>query len=300
MALSMHSHSGQFCPGHAQNSLEECLQAAISRGFETFALTEHMPRDSHQDLYPEEVLSKESIDSLLSRHTAFLTEALSLRTKFQSKINVLIGFETEWIRPSYGGLINKLASNPNIDYFVGSVHHVHEIPIDYDAEFYVRARDISGGTDARLFEDYFDAQHEMLLAVRPRVVGHFDLIRLYSGRRDASLREMEGVWKRVLRNLSLVVEIGSLLEVNSSGLRKGLKEPYPMRCVCEAFLGMGGKLTLSDDSHGIAQVGACYPEAINYVESLNVNEIWSFDRKTSRNKLMPKSIPVQDIKDSLK
>jgi histidinol-phosphatase (PHP family) len=55
MAFSMHSHSGQFCPGHAKDSLEEVLQKAISRGMETFAFTEHMPRESDDDLYPEEV-----------------------------------------------------------------------------------------------------------------------------------------------------------------------------------------------------------------------------------------------------
>ncbi len=55
MAFSMHSHSGQFCPGHAKNSLEEIVQRAISLRMHLLALTEHMPRDNDQDLYPEEV-----------------------------------------------------------------------------------------------------------------------------------------------------------------------------------------------------------------------------------------------------
>lgn len=55
MAFTMHSHSGQFCPGHAQDQLEDILRHAISMGYKTFALTEHMPRYEEQDLYPEEV-----------------------------------------------------------------------------------------------------------------------------------------------------------------------------------------------------------------------------------------------------
>jgi histidinol-phosphatase (PHP family) len=55
MAFSMHSHSGQFCPGHAKDDLEVILQTAISKGFQSFAFTEHMPRQSDVDLYPEEV-----------------------------------------------------------------------------------------------------------------------------------------------------------------------------------------------------------------------------------------------------
>jgi len=69
MAFSMHSHSGQFCPGHAKDVLEEIVQTAISKGMQAFALTEHMPRDSEKDLYPEEVspiLPKRAINSNIS------------------------------------------------------------------------------------------------------------------------------------------------------------------------------------------------------------------------------------------
>lgn len=54
MAFSIHSHSGQFCPGHAQDELEDIVRYAISIGFETLGLTEHMPRLAITDLYPEE------------------------------------------------------------------------------------------------------------------------------------------------------------------------------------------------------------------------------------------------------
>lgn len=54
MPFSHHSHSGQFCPGHAKNSLEEVIQTAIARNIRVFGLSEHMPR-SAQDFYPEEV-----------------------------------------------------------------------------------------------------------------------------------------------------------------------------------------------------------------------------------------------------
>lgn len=56
MPFSHHSHSGQFCQ-HARNTLEEMIQAAIAKGMIVFSLTEHMPRDCLEDLYPEEVCS---------------------------------------------------------------------------------------------------------------------------------------------------------------------------------------------------------------------------------------------------
>lgn len=56
----MHSHSGQFCPGHARDNLEDIIRHAISLGFKTIGLTEHMPRYEQRDLYPEEVLHPSS------------------------------------------------------------------------------------------------------------------------------------------------------------------------------------------------------------------------------------------------
>lgn len=54
MPFSHHSHSGEFCPSHAQNSLEKVIQEAISQRMLVFCLSEHMPR-ADEELYDEEV-----------------------------------------------------------------------------------------------------------------------------------------------------------------------------------------------------------------------------------------------------
>lgn len=113
---------------------------------------------------------------------------------------------------------------------------MHTVPIDYDHEMYARAREIAGGSDERLFEDYFDAQLDMLRALKPPVVGHFDLIRLKSDDPERSFKTWPGVWSRILRNLDFVVEYGGLVEVNGAALRKGMSEPYPKAEICEVCL----------------------------------------------------------------
>jgi histidinol-phosphatase (PHP family) len=225
-----------------------------------------------------------------------------LREKYAGQIKILIGFEGEWIRPSYGTLIRELASNPLVDFYIGSVHHVHGIPIDYDATFYRKAREVAGGSDERLFEDYFDAQFEMLNTLRPKVVGHLDLIRLWSDEPNRDLRGMKGVWEKVVRNLKVIVGQGGLMEVNISALRKGLEEPYPTRSVCEEFLEMGGLLTLSDDSHGIAQVGTNYERAIGYLESLGVKELYALNGKGGSvdSQVNVRSVTLASVKENFK
>jgi len=156
-----------------------------------------------------------------------------VRDAYSAKIKILIGFESEYIRPSTLELVQSILAKYAFDFFVGSVHHAHTIPIDFDRAMYEQARDKAGGTDERLFEDYFDSQLEMLQALRPPVVGHFDLIRLLSDHRDADFKDMTGVWERIRRNLDYVASYGGRLELNSSGLRKGLAEPYPCLPICQ-------------------------------------------------------------------
>ncbi|KAJ3570337.1 hypothetical protein NPX13_g5762 [Xylaria arbuscula] len=131
----MHSHSGQFCPGHAKDQLEAIVKHAIGLGYKTMGLTEHMPRTALEDLYPEELDDPEgSLAALMPRHEAYLREAQRLQTLYAPQISLLIGFEGEWLRPGYEALINELAAHPAIDYFIGSLHHVNGVPIDYDKE----------------------------------------------------------------------------------------------------------------------------------------------------------------------
>lgn len=177
---------------------------------------------------------KASLAVLPTRHAAYLVEAQRLQDIYAPQIHILIAFEAEFIRPSYTPFVQSLASPPCIDYFIGSVHHVHGIPIDYDAATYTRALNASAGaSEERLFEDYYDLQHEMLLALKPRIVGHFDLIRLLSEQPGRDVREWKGVWERVKRNLEVVQAQGGWLECNTAALRKGLDDPYPGKVIAE-------------------------------------------------------------------
>lgn len=228
----------------------------------------------------------------------FYPEAVRLREKYASQIQILIGFESEWIRPSSHKLIQSLLGKHAFDFFVGSVHHVHTIPIDFDRPKYEDARLKAGGTDERLFEDYFDSQYSMLQAIRPPVVGHFDLIRLLSDGREGGFKRWDGVWKRIQRNLEYVVWYGGVLELNSSALRKGMSEPYPcleicevcyafyirlfphlkLTLICQAFLRIGGCFTLSDDSHSVDQVGTNYRRLLEFIRRAEIPDIYFVER----------------------
>jgi len=66
MTFTLHSHSGEFCPGHAKDKLEAILERALEMGFSVVGLTEHMPRVAVEDLYPEEVCQQSCQPAMLS------------------------------------------------------------------------------------------------------------------------------------------------------------------------------------------------------------------------------------------
>lgn len=133
---------------------------------------------------------------------------------------------------------------------------MHTVPIDYDREMYERARELAGGSDERLFEDYFDAQLDMLQQLKPLVVGHFDLIRLKSDDMERSFRSWPGVWSRVLRNLDFIAGYGGLLEINGAALRKGMSEPYPKGEICKVR-GLHFCVLTYDAGTDVILIGVC-------------------------------------------
>ncbi|THZ16613.1 histidinol phosphatase [Aureobasidium pullulans] len=277
MPHSHHSHSGQFC-AHATCTLEEMVQQAISLKMDTFALTEHIPRDT-ADLYPEEV----DAQKLVEIFDAYYPEALRLREKYASQITILIGFEGEWIRPSSHTIIKDLLSRYKFDFFVGSIHHTLTKPIDFDHDMYYEARTIAGGSDEDVFAAFFDEQYDMLKALTPPLVGHFDLIRLKSDDPERNWTTMPAVWEKIVRNLDFVASYGGILELNSSAIRKGMSEPYPKAEICKEFVKKGGRFALSDDSHATSQVGLNFSKVLSFVENTGIEEIHYFTPKTDNN-----------------
>jgi len=270
MPFSHHSHSGQFC-GHATNTLEEVVQKAVAMSMTTFCLTEHMPR-GEEDFYPEEI-NQHNEASLAKLYDDFYAEARRLQKQYASQIQLLVGFEAEWIRESSLSLIQALLERHDVDLFVGSVHHVYTVPIDFDHDLYHKARSMGDGTDERIFADYFDSQLEMLQALKPPVVGHFDLIRLKSDDPERSFRTWPRVWDKVQRNLQYIARYGGVLELNSASLRKGMSEPYPQVEICKTFLELGGQFALSDDSHGVEQVGLNYAHVLDAVRRAGIQDV---------------------------
>ncbi|CAO3607386.1 unnamed protein product [Mucor hiemalis] len=274
MPYSYHSHSGQFCK-HGYGLLEDVVKEAIRKGFRGYGLSEHMPRYADSELYPEEIEACCTPQTLRATYAEFQVEARRLKELYKDQISLLVGAEIEFINKDYDHHVKHLRETYTAEYVVGSLHHVNSVPIDFSPELYAKALDQVNGSLTDLFTRYFDEQYIMLQSVRPEVVGHFDLIRIFADQSiaDKTLLEPE-VWERINRNIDFIVEYGGLIEINSRSYKKGLRDAYPQRDVIQIIQEKGGRFTLSDDCHGPNDVGLFYEKLPAYLLETGIDTLY--------------------------
>ena len=269
--VSIHGgHSGEYC-NHARDSLEEIVLAYIAKGFKWVGLTEHIPPVADRYLYPDERQAGLTVQAMTDRFGRYMAEARRLQAVYKDRIQLLVGFETEY----YTGClahIRTLVRQYLPDYFVGSLHHVEDIPFDLSPADYQRALTACGGVEA-LYCRYFDLQHELIEFLHPPVVGHFDLIRLFDSHYTSHL-QFPSVVERIERNLNLMARLGLILDFNVAALRKGASEPYVTGRILARARDLGIAAVPGDDSHGVAMAGAFIAEGIAALQETGFDTVW--------------------------
>ena len=131
------------------------------------------------------------------------------------------------------------------DFVIGSVHVYRASPYaaDHVAAF------VSGRSLAAIVEPYFG---EVLAAARSGLfdaLGHLDFVKRYLHPHVTAetLAGAPGLYEPILRAL---VESGTGLEINTSGLRQTARETYPSAAVVARYRELGGeRITVGSDAH---------------------------------------------------
>lgn len=270
--VSVHGgHSGQFC-GHARDTLEAVIQAYIRAGFSWVGITEHMPPPEDRFVFPEEKNAGLDASALKRRFGDYIRTCHQLQARYAEHIQIFVGVETEACTGAIS-LAKALISEFSPDYVVGSVHHVKDIAFDASPAEYEKAAARCGGVDG-LYIAYFDAQYEMIRALKPRVVGHLDVIRIYDPAYPDRLARPV-IWEKIMRNLELIRELDLILDFNLRPLSRGERDPYLFAPILEAARKLGIDVIPGDDSHGVMDIGTRYVDiAIEQLRALGFSTCW--------------------------
>ena len=269
--ISFHGgHSGQFC-NHAGDRLEDIILRYVELGFKKVGITEHIPPVSDQFLYPEEKALNLTVSDLAGRFGDYISHLKQLKKKYASEIQIFIGMETE----TYTGSVEQtkhLIATFQPDYIVGSVHHVDDICFDYSKETYDQLVSACGSHQA-LYQKYFNLQYQMIKELKPFVVGHFDLIRIYDNAYQETC-QLPKIKQTIKRNLMLIKSLNLVMDFNLRPLTKGGKEPYITASILKTVKEMGIRVVPGDDSHGVNEAGLHVDKAIEILKAYGFETHW--------------------------
>ena len=269
--VSIHGgHSGQFC-NHASDTLEAIIPAYIAQGFAWVGITEHVPAPTDDLLYEDQREQGLTPEFLLEDFGAYMNECRRLQRLYRSQIMIFAAMEIETYS-GYAPFVDFLATRFNPDYIVGSVHFVNDLNFDYSEEMYWQTAESVGGVD-EMYLEYFDLQFEMLTRIRPAVVGHFDLVRLFDP--DYSRRlEDPRIRLKIRRNLELIKELGLIMDFNLRAMAKGAVEPYIAPVILKQAKELGIPVVPGDDSHGVASVGNFLDQGMQILVDYGFDTRW--------------------------
>ena len=124
-----------------------------------------------------------------------------------------------------------------------------------------------------LYCRYFDQQFEMIQILKPAVVGHFDLIRIFDDD-YASRMTKPAIMEKIRRNLTLIKDLDLIMDYNFRSLLKGANEPYISRPILKIARDMGIAVVPGDDSHSLQSIGINMEIGIARLQKMGFDTNW--------------------------
>jgi len=268
-----HTHSS-LCR-HAIGDLEDYIRVAIKKNLSIIGLSAHFPYEFLNGIdhlrYQEYAMEVVQIED-------YITVALDLKERYRGKIEVKIGFEIDFIKNQVGKHISYLMPViDNLDYIIGSIHNLDTefmglFPFDDDRckKYYKNYAKIDD-----LFFDYYRTLRKMLLSeiFHFNIIGHFDLPKKFTKHPENEEKEMNEIYEV----LKIAKKREIAIELNSSGLRKPIKEQYPSEKILSLMNDLDCDIILGSDAHDPSQIAYKFDKMYYLLKKCGFKRISRFD-----------------------
>ena len=105
-------------------------------------------------------------------------------------------------------------------------------------------------------------------------------LRFISGDVGGHIVDMSRYSSVIDKIFDVIIKKDIALEVNSSGIRKGLRVPMPSAEYIARYYQKGGRMvTVGSDAHRVCDVGADIPQCLSMLKDIGFNEICVFEKK---------------------
>lgn len=243
----LHTHSNNSFD--AQNTVDDMCLSAINKGISVIAITDHCEA-------PGIKIGKNyeygHFDKLIPKS---LNDTTLARDKYADKIKVLRGLELGEPMHDFE-CTNRALSYGETDYIIASVHYIR----GYEDFYYV---DFNENNVKPILKEYFNELAETATFKHFDTLAHLTYPLRYIKNKlgyIVDLSEYQNEIDEVYKNL---IANNKALEINTSGLYKGLGITLPDELQIRRFKELGGKyITIGSDSHCKEDVGKSIEEGI--------------------------------------
>lgn len=144
--------------------------------------------------------------------------------------------------------LNKVMSKYQFDFVIASSHMGHKCGFS-EEEFF------EGKTEDEAYAECFNCMLEHIQAFDNfDVYGHLDYVVRY-GPNQNRYYSYEKFKEQIDEILKLLIAKGKGIEINTSGLRKGLGQPHPTQDILKRYRELGGEIiTMGSDAHAPEQI----------------------------------------------
>jgi histidinol-phosphatase (PHP family) len=197
-------------------SPEEIIQKSIEAGLTHICFTDHYPRPTN-DEWTKKFHSKE-----------YTEEIKKLKEKYKDKIDISFGAEFDWFE-EHKDKISQLIKNEKFDYILGSIHFLkmksgQDGPIYYNKGLFEDLIKDFGSIESVIREYY----KQIRLLVNSKLydaVAHLELIKAFY--ENPSFLNEKWYKEEVEKTLDEIRKNKTGIEINMSGVRRTVKEPFP-------------------------------------------------------------------------
>lgn len=190
-------------------------------------------------------------------------------------LKVLTGIEMDFTNGKESEIADFLADF-DFDVVIGSIHFLDGWMFDHpDYTDQYNNWDID-----QLYKYYFEQVNALVKSNLFDIVGHIDLIKLFN------YRPQKDILKYVEPTLKLIAENNLVMEINTNGMNKPVKEFYPEKAIFKKAYQLGVKITMSSDAHRAERVGENLSRVRKELLEIGFTEIATFEnRKLTLKKL---------------
>ena len=217
----------------SEASPESMIDNAVRLGLSHICFTDHNDYD-----YPKE----DGKTVFLLDLDAYLEKISVLKKIYKDKIDVRIGVE-QGLQPHLCEQINNYDPAHRLDFIIGSTHLV-----DGSDPYYPSFWEHHSSRESIC--TYFENIYKSICCCDNfDVYGHLDYVVRYAPKKDADYQPADytDLLDMILKKL---IENGKGIEINTAGLRYGLKEANPCCFILKRYRELGGEiLTTGSDAH---------------------------------------------------